>query len=289
MRRHRDHATVAFGSQPPVDAFGPDGRGEDHPRRSLPARPAKRSDRRDSRRDPVVDHDGRGTGDGGRWRPLAVGSDAPRDLVFLATGFGLDVGVVDAHDEHAAPIDHAHSGRDRADPELGIAGSAELAGDHDVERGSQRPRDLACHHDPAPGHAEHDHGWVDDADQRASELSTGVDAVLEHTIARHEEEDARCAVHSSTASIGASHDETEGAPVVHAYILIQTEVGKAASVAEAVRTIDGVAEAEDVTGPYDVIVRAEAKTVDELGKLVVARIQSVEGITRTLTCPVVHL
>ena len=48
-------------------------------------------------------------------------------------------------------------------------------------------------------------------------------------------------------------------------------------------------EAEDVTGPYDVIVRAEAKNVDDLGKLVVAKIQAVEGITRTLTCPVVHL
>jgi len=80
-----------------------------------------------------------------------------------------------------------------------------------------------------------------------------------------------------------------GSPVVHAYILIQTEVGKAAAVADEVRSIGGVAEAEDVTGPYDVIVRAEAKTVDELGKLVVARIQAVEGITRTLTCPVVHL
>lgn len=77
--------------------------------------------------------------------------------------------------------------------------------------------------------------------------------------------------------------------MIHAYILIQTEVGKAASVADSVRAIDGVAEAEDVTGPYDVIVRAEAKTVDELGKLVVARIQAIEGITRTLTCPVVHL
>ncbi|MFB3739378.1 MAG: Lrp/AsnC family transcriptional regulator [Candidatus Velamenicoccus archaeovorus] len=77
--------------------------------------------------------------------------------------------------------------------------------------------------------------------------------------------------------------------VVHAYILIQTEVGKAAQVANEVRGITGVAEAEDVTGPYDVIVRAEAKNVDELGKLVVAKIQGVEGITRTLTCPVVHL
>lgn len=77
--------------------------------------------------------------------------------------------------------------------------------------------------------------------------------------------------------------------MVNAYILIQTEVGKAASVATEVRGIPGVAEAEDVTGPYDVIVRAEAQTVDELGKLVVARIQAVDGITRTLTCPVVHL
>ena len=77
--------------------------------------------------------------------------------------------------------------------------------------------------------------------------------------------------------------------VVQAYILVQTNVGKAAEVAHAIGDIQGVTLAEDVTGPYDVIVRAEAKTVDELGKLVVARIQAVEGITRTLTCPVVHL
>jgi DNA-binding Lrp family transcriptional regulator len=77
--------------------------------------------------------------------------------------------------------------------------------------------------------------------------------------------------------------------MVNAYVLIQTEVGKAAAVAAEVRSVAGVTEAEDVTGPYDVIVRAEAETVDDLGKLVVARIQSVEGITRTLTCPVVHL
>jgi DNA-binding Lrp family transcriptional regulator len=80
-----------------------------------------------------------------------------------------------------------------------------------------------------------------------------------------------------------------GANVVHAYVLIQTEVGKAAQVADSVRAIAGVTEAEDVTGPYDVIVRVEAKNVDDLGKLVVAQIQGVDGITRTLTCPVVHL
>ncbi|HEY8202117.1 MAG TPA: Lrp/AsnC ligand binding domain-containing protein [Actinomycetota bacterium] len=77
--------------------------------------------------------------------------------------------------------------------------------------------------------------------------------------------------------------------MVQAYILIQTEVGKAAQVAKEVGSIPGVTSAEDVTGPYVVIVRAEARTVDDLGKLVVAKIQAVEGITRTLTCPVVHL
>ena len=77
--------------------------------------------------------------------------------------------------------------------------------------------------------------------------------------------------------------------VVQAYILIQTEVGKAASVAREIANIKGVTLAEDVTGPYDVIVRAEARNMDELGKLVVAKVQGVDGITRTLTCPVVHL
>lgn len=77
--------------------------------------------------------------------------------------------------------------------------------------------------------------------------------------------------------------------MVQAYVLIQTEVGKAAVVAEEVRNIHGVNNADDVTGPYDVIVKASSDDVDSLGRLVVAKIQGVEGITRTLTCPVVHL
>ena len=77
--------------------------------------------------------------------------------------------------------------------------------------------------------------------------------------------------------------------VVQAYILIQTDVGKAAEVANAIAQVKGVTLAEDVTGPYDVIVRAQAEDVDQLGQLVVAQVQGVSGITRTLTCPVVHL
>ncbi|GAB2981216.1 MULTISPECIES: Lrp/AsnC ligand binding domain-containing protein [Streptomyces aurantiacus group] len=77
--------------------------------------------------------------------------------------------------------------------------------------------------------------------------------------------------------------------MVQAYILIQTEVGKASTVADTISKISGVIQAEDVTGPYDVIVRAQADTVDDLGRMVVAKVQQVDGITRTLTCPVVHL
>ncbi|MFD7918639.1 Lrp/AsnC ligand binding domain-containing protein [Streptomyces sp. NPDC059740] len=77
--------------------------------------------------------------------------------------------------------------------------------------------------------------------------------------------------------------------MVQAYILIQTEVGKASAVAGVVSEVPGVTQVDDVTGPYDVIARAEAETVDEIGRMVVARVQQVEGITRTLTCPVVHI
>lgn len=77
--------------------------------------------------------------------------------------------------------------------------------------------------------------------------------------------------------------------MVSAYILIQTEVGKAAQVAQEISEIDGVELAEDVTGPYDVVVRATANDMDELGRMVVARIQAVDGLDRTVTCPVVHL
>ena len=76
---------------------------------------------------------------------------------------------------------------------------------------------------------------------------------------------------------------------VSAYILIETEMGKAGEVARAIRTLSGIAAADDVTGPYDIIVRAEADDLDQLGRAVLSQIQTVPGITRTVTCPVVHL
>ncbi|HXF57760.1 MAG TPA: Lrp/AsnC ligand binding domain-containing protein [Actinomycetota bacterium] len=74
-----------------------------------------------------------------------------------------------------------------------------------------------------------------------------------------------------------------------AYILIQTQVGKPLEVAREAARVEGVLSAEAVTGPYDVIARAEARDLDLLARTVLSRIQEIDGVTRTLTCPVVHL
>ena len=77
--------------------------------------------------------------------------------------------------------------------------------------------------------------------------------------------------------------------MVRAYVLIQTEVGRAGQVALEVAEIEGTGSAVPVVGPYDVIAIVEAASIDALGKIVVSRIQGVKGVTRTLTCPVVHI
>jgi DNA-binding Lrp family transcriptional regulator len=71
-----------------------------------------------------------------------------------------------------------------------------------------------------------------------------------------------------------------------AYILVQTEVGKMNTVADAIRALPGITQADAVTGPYDVIARADVSTMDELGRKVLSAVQQIPGITRTITCPV---
>jgi DNA-binding Lrp family transcriptional regulator len=77
--------------------------------------------------------------------------------------------------------------------------------------------------------------------------------------------------------------------VIAAYILIQTEVGQAAMVAAALRDLPGVSETASLAGPYDVIARAQARNIDELAKLVTSQVQALDGVSRTMSCPVVHL
>ena len=77
--------------------------------------------------------------------------------------------------------------------------------------------------------------------------------------------------------------------MISAYVLIQVQVGRSAEVGSEIARIENVISSDVVTGPYDVIALAEAAGMDDLGKLVVARIQAVDGVTRTLTCPIIKL
>lgn len=77
--------------------------------------------------------------------------------------------------------------------------------------------------------------------------------------------------------------------MIAAYILIETEAGKAAAVAAALRELPGVPETVVLVGPYDVIARAQVPSVDDLARLVTSRIQALDGVLRTTTSLVVHL
>lgn len=69
-------------------------------------------------------------------------------------------------------------------------------------------------------------------------------------------------------------------------MLIQTEVGRAEVIAKQLAGLPGVVSAEYVTGPYDVVVRIGAPSLDELQASVVPSVQQLTGITRTVTCPI---
>jgi DNA-binding Lrp family transcriptional regulator len=77
--------------------------------------------------------------------------------------------------------------------------------------------------------------------------------------------------------------------MMQAYVLVQTEMAQSAKVATRLAQIEGVTAANEVTGPYDVIATVQAPDVVVLGRDVLAKVQAVEGITRTITCPVVSL
>ena len=71
--------------------------------------------------------------------------------------------------------------------------------------------------------------------------------------------------------------------MLQAYVLIQTEAGSGTKARSEIGSVPGVRLAQSVTGPYDLIVRAEGADMDELGR-VLSDIQLVPGLTRTLTC-----
>jgi len=74
---------------------------------------------------------------------------------------------------------------------------------------------------------------------------------------------------------------------VKAYVLIEAAIGKAASVAAAVRNLATVVEVNIVAGPYDIVAEVQAETSEQVGRLVMEDIHNVDGVNYTMTCVVV--
>jgi DNA-binding Lrp family transcriptional regulator len=171
-------------------------------------------------------------------------------------------------------------GTDGADRQFGVTGRSDLPSEDGAQGQTRLASDFRRHGDAAARDSRDETAGLNQLArvERVGQPEPGIAAIGKNDV-RHDRYDA--------PSVAA--DPGGFRMAVTAYVLIQTEVGKAVNVAEAARKISGVLSADDVTGPYDVIVKTEAASLDELGKLVVSQIQAVEGITRTFTCPVVNL
>lgn len=73
-----------------------------------------------------------------------------------------------------------------------------------------------------------------------------------------------------------------------AYVLITAQGGKSKLVAQRVARVVGVKSACAVTGLYDVIAQVEGESVNEIGGMVLSKVQAVQGVVRTMTCFVVE-
>jgi hypothetical protein len=86
---------------------------------------------------------------------------------------------------------------------------------------------------------------------------------------------------------GVGYEKEEGM-AVSAYVLIRVEADKTKSVFETLAKLNEVKTAHTVTGPFDIILLVEGKTLQELGDMILTKIRGVEGISRTMTCVTVE-
>lgn len=71
-----------------------------------------------------------------------------------------------------------------------------------------------------------------------------------------------------------------------AYVMINCEMGSESSIIESVKPIEGVKEVVGVFGNYDVLVKIQSPSVDEISQIIVESIRRMDKIrcTTTLMC-----
>ena len=71
---------------------------------------------------------------------------------------------------------------------------------------------------------------------------------------------------------------------MRAYVLINASAGKAIDVAKSLQGVQGITNADAITGEYDVIAQVDAPDVAGIGNVIVEKIQKVDGVFKTVTC-----
>ena len=72
------------------------------------------------------------------------------------------------------------------------------------------------------------------------------------------------------------------------YILINVSMGSARSVYEKLQLLGNVQQVDAITGPYDIIATMQGNDYNEIAWIVLDKIQTIDGVTSTLTCNVVN-
>jgi DNA-binding Lrp family transcriptional regulator len=74
-----------------------------------------------------------------------------------------------------------------------------------------------------------------------------------------------------------------------AYILINTNIGKTTEVARILAGMPDITHLDVIMGPYDIIAEVVTDSHESLAKIVMQRLQAIDAIRHTMTCPVVKL
>ncbi|MCP4749639.1 MAG: Lrp/AsnC family transcriptional regulator [Proteobacteria bacterium] len=77
--------------------------------------------------------------------------------------------------------------------------------------------------------------------------------------------------------------------VATAYVLISIKAGAAREVFSQLQKLKNVLQMDVVTGPYDMIVTVQGSDFNQIGTLVMDKIQTIEGLTNSITCNVIRL
>ena len=75
--------------------------------------------------------------------------------------------------------------------------------------------------------------------------------------------------------------------MVEGYVLVEAQLGRALEIERRFEEVDETIHADLVTGCYDVLARVRGESIEDL-MAVTERMKAVEGVTRTLLCPVTH-